>query len=91
MAVQHMLTTVDNPYDPFTQFDLWNAFDEQAGYHTTAYLARVVRTSDELSNADQDIAIEQAIDDIVNENVLGLYRKVAKEVVDSSSDAPLLG
>jgi len=76
----HMLTTVDNPFDPFTQFDEWYAFDEEHGYHTTGFLARVVRSSDELSEADQDQAIEDGIDEIVKENVLGLYRKVPSSV-----------
>lgn len=74
--VQHMLTTVDNPFDPFTQFAEWFVYDESLGYHTPAFLARVVRSSDELSEADQLLAIELAIDEIVSENVLGLYRKV---------------
>lgn len=73
---EHMLTTVDNPYNPFTHFDEWYAWDNRAGYNTMAFLARVIKTSDELSEADQSLAIEQAIDEIVNENVLGLYRKV---------------
>jgi hypothetical protein len=73
---EHMLTTVDNPYDPFTQFYEWYTWDHQAGYDTPSYLARVVRTSDDLSEADQSLAQEQAIDDIVNENV-GFYIKVA--------------
>jgi hypothetical protein len=71
-----MLTTIDNPFDPFTQFDEWKAFDEQKGYFTCAYLARIVKTSDELSEADEDLAIEQAINEIVRLNVLGIYRKV---------------
>lgn len=75
--VEHMLTTVDNPWNPFTHWDEWYAFDEGAGYKTTAFLARVVITSDELSDADQHLAIEQAIDEIVTENVLGIYRKVS--------------
>jgi hypothetical protein len=73
---EHMLTTVDNPYDPFTQFDEWYTWDHRAGYDTPSYLARVVRTSDELSEADQSLAQEQAIDEIVNENT-GFYIKVA--------------
>lgn len=73
---EHMLTTVDNPFDPFTQFDEWNAWDQTKGYHTSAFLARVVLTSDDLSEADESLAIEEAIDEIVEENVLGLYRKV---------------
>lgn len=74
--VEHMLTTVDNPFNPHTQFEEWNAYDQLLGYHTTSFLARIVRTSDELSEADQHVAIEAAIDEIVEENVLGLYRKV---------------
>jgi hypothetical protein len=77
--VEHMLTTVDNPFNPFTNFDEWFAFDELLGYHTTAFLARIARTSDELSEPDQHAAIEYAIDEIVTENVLGLYKKVTRE------------
>jgi hypothetical protein len=69
---EHMLTTVDNPNDPFTHFDEWYAWDEANGYHTTGYLARIVVTSDELSEADQNAAIEAAIDEIVEMNTLGV-------------------
>lgn len=77
MTDQHMLTTENNPFDPFTQFDEWNAYDRQLGYNSLAYLGRVVRTSPDLSQSDQDLAIEQAIDEIVSENG-GLYKKVSK-------------
>lgn len=77
----HMLTTVDNPFNPFTQFDDWYAYDTAHGYHTIAFLARIVRTSDELSEADQSLAIEQAIDEIVKENVSGMHRKIVVDTV----------
>lgn len=73
---RHMLTTVDNPYNPYTEFDQWFNWDERAGYHTTAFLGRIVRTSPDLSPADYDKAVEDAIDEIVRENVQGNYRKV---------------
>ena len=72
----HMLTTIDNPYNPWTHYDEWFAWDAQAGYHTPGYLARIVRSSDELSDEDQSLAIEQAIDEIIEENVLGIYKRV---------------
>lgn len=75
---EYMLTTVDNPFNPFTQFDEWLSFDTRAGYHTNSFLARIVKTSDDLSEADQSLAIQQAIDEIVQENVLGLYKKVSR-------------
>lgn len=77
--MEHMLTTTDNPHDPFTEWDAWHAFDERQGYHTTAYLGRIVVTSDELSEADQQLAIERAIDEIVELNVLGIYKKVSRD------------
>jgi len=72
----HMLTTVDNPYNPWTEWAEWYAWDYRAGYHTPGLLARVVQTSDELSDPDQVLAIETAIDEIVRENPLGVHRKV---------------
>lgn len=72
----HMLTTIDNPFNPFTDFNEWYAWDFAAGYHTPEYLARIVITSDELSEADQAQAVEMAINEIVKMNVLGIYRKI---------------
>ena len=70
------LTTIDNPYDPFTQFDAWFQFDEGIGYHSCAYLARIARTYDQLSGAENEQEIERAIDDIIKYNPLGIYKKV---------------
>lgn len=75
---RHALTTTDNPYNPFTSFQEWYQYDVAAGYHTAAFLARIVRTSDDLSDADQDRAVELAIDEIVRENILGIYKKVTE-------------
>lgn len=74
-----MLTTVDNPFNPFTQFDEWNAYDVSKGYNTCAYLARVAKTSDELSEADEILSISSAIDEIVSLNIIGKYIKVTAE------------
>ena len=73
-----MLTTADNPFDPFTQFDEWKTFDEAKGYNTCEYLARIAKTSDELSETDQNLAIQSAIDEIIRINVLGIYKKVTE-------------
>jgi len=82
---ESMLSTVDNPFDPFTQYDMWYAFDERLGYHSTLILGRVVKTSEELSDTDQSIAIEDAIDEIVKENVSGMHRKVTPEDFPSTT------
>jgi hypothetical protein len=77
MMVVHMLTTTDNPYNYFTEFEAWFAFDTWHGYNTLGYLARIIRTSDELSEADQNQDREDAINEILKENILGIYTKVA--------------
>ena len=70
-----MLTTIDNPYDPFTQFDDWKAFDEFMGYYTCEYLARIVVTSPDLSPAEANLEVDRAINEICRINPLGIYRK----------------
>lgn len=74
-----MLTTIDNPHNPFTDYAEWFAYDQRHGYHTPSFLARILVDSEELSDADLEVAIENAIDEIVKENILGKYKKVIKE------------
>lgn len=71
-----MLSTIDNPFSPFTQWTEWKRYDEDKKYYTCAYLARIATTSDDLSEADYDKAISDAIDEIVSFNINGLYKKV---------------
>jgi len=82
MAKQTMLTTIDNPFDPFEDYDEWFRFDTDKGYHTCSYLGRIAKTSPELSEKDTQISIESAIDEIIRLNVLGIYKKVTKDVGD---------
>ena len=78
-----MLTTVDNPFNPFTQWDEWFAYDMKMGYHTCALLARVTVTTDELSDVDQDLTLQQAIDEVVQYNVSGMHRKVSSSFFET--------
>lgn len=63
------LTTSDNPYNPFTNWDKWLWYDEYKGYHTCSYLARIAKTSPEITDEDNRIAINDAIDEIIKYNV----------------------
>ena len=74
-----MLTTIDNPFDPFTQFDSWFQFDEEKGYHTCQFLSRIAKTSSDMSDYDYEREIERAIDEIVKFNVRGIDKKVTKD------------
>lgn len=86
MGKKVMLTTVDNPYDPFDEFREWYDFDTQAGYHSCSLLARIALNSNQLSEADQDLAVEMAVDEIVEENVTGVFRKVEKLIPDEGDN-----
>ena len=70
------LTTKDNPYNPFTDFPEWYAFDTAHGYNTSAYLARIAEVSDGLSEALNAQAVEEAIDEIIRLDPFGIYKKV---------------
>lgn len=76
---EHMLSTVDNPWNPFTEFNEWYAYDTMAGHDTLSFLGRIIRTSDELSDADESAALEAALSEIVRENVTGMYILVTKD------------
>ncbi len=73
-----MLTTKDNPFDPFTQFEDWYAFDSQKGYHSPEFLARFARTSPDISPTDYEEEIERAIDDIISIDITQMFKKVSQ-------------
>lgn len=73
---QAMLTTFDNPFDPFDQFDSWINFDLEKGYNSCAYLARIAFTSDSLSEEENQKEIERAIDEIIRYDFMNIYKKV---------------
>lgn len=72
------LTTFDNPYNPFTQFDSWFQFDIEKGYNTCSKLARIAKLSDDLSEKETDEEIERAIDEIIEYDFMNIYKKVRR-------------
>lgn len=71
-----MLTTIDNEFNPFTDFVLWLLRDKELGYNTCQYLARIAKVTDDMTQKEEDAEIERAIDEIVALNPLGVYVKV---------------
>jgi hypothetical protein len=74
----YMLTTIDNPWNPFTHYDEWYAWDRDHGYDSPGLLARIANVSFELSDSDNDQSILDAIDEIVNQNVSGMAAKAMR-------------
>lgn len=73
------ITTKDNPFDFFKDFDAWYQFDESHGYHTMEWLARIVPQSEGLFPEDDEEAYEKGIDDIIRLDPFKRYIKVFKE------------
>ena len=76
MASKCMLTTFDNPYNPFDEFTSWFMFDEEKGYHSCAYLGRIAKTTEQLSDEENAQEIERAIDEIIKYDFQNIYKKV---------------
>lgn len=74
------LTTFDNPFDPFEQFDSWLNYDLDKGYNSCSYLDRIAKTSDQLSDEENAKEIERAIDEIIKYDFRNIYKKVKKEL-----------
>ena len=75
-----MLTTIDNPYNPFKNFDEWYMYDLEKGYNSCGYLARIAEISDEMSEEEVLLETERAIDEIIQYDFLNIYKKVSKQI-----------
>ena len=73
-----MLSTIDNPYDPFDNFSSWYMFDVESGYNSCAYLARIAKTSEQFTDTENEEEIERAIDEIIQYDFRNTYVKVKK-------------
>lgn len=75
----YMLTTVDNPYNPYDQFDEWYQFDLDRGYDTCGYLARIANTSDQFTDQENAEELNRAIDEIIKYDFRNIYRRVKEK------------
>lgn len=84
MYEQNMLTTIDNPYNPFDDFTSWFLFDIEKGYNTCGRLARLANVSDEMSVEEQNAEIERAMDTLIKRDFLNIYQKVPNNLANAS-------
>ena len=92
VATEYRLTTIDNPYSPFTDFEQWFMFDVEKGYNTCGYLARIAHTSDELTEQETTEEINRAIDEIIKYDFMNIYKRVTKDdkiIVDEIPETEL--
>lgn len=72
------ITTQDNPYNPFTQWDDWYMFDLQKGYHTCERLASVAYTSDALSDDENLEQVERAANMLLKTGAIDKEGKIVE-------------
>ena len=77
---QCMLTTFDNPFNPFDQFEEWFLFDVEKGYNSCGKIARIANFSEDMSDKEYLEETERAIDAIILYDPLNIYKKIKKEV-----------
>ena len=77
-----MLTTIDNPFDPFEQFASWFMFDVEKGYNTCGRLMRIAQVNDDMSEIEKNNAIDSAIDTLIKYDFLDIFKKVERTVED---------
>ena len=70
-----MLTTFDNPYDPFEQFNEWFMFDVEKGYYSCNKLARIANVTDEMTQKEIEEETNRAIEVIIDNDITNTYKK----------------
>ena len=75
----YALTTADNPYDPFDQFDDWSMYDHTHGWCCSELLARIAFTSSQLTDEENNHEIERAINEIIKYDFMNIYTKAKRE------------
>lgn len=79
MKRQVCITTTDNPFDPFDDYNSWFMFDVEKGYYTSSKIARLTKTTEDMTEKEENEAIERAIDRLIEIDPLDIYTKIVKE------------
>lgn len=71
-----VLTTIDNPYNPKTDYDNWKTWDEDNGYDTEAFVARLLANEEDFDIDDEisvDTLTNKVFTEILEHDVLNVY------------------
>ena len=68
----YYITTVDNPYDPKSNFEEWLNYDRIKGYNSCERLASLANTSDKNTDQENIAIILDAMNSMVKTGALGV-------------------
>lgn len=79
MNNDYLLTTFDNPYDPFEQFSLWLLFDKEQGYNTIDYIGRLLHLTPEMTRKEEEAEYDRVVDTIIANDFLNIYKRFYRQ------------
>ena len=82
MEKRYMLTTFDNPYNPFVDFKSWYMFDCEKLYNTSSRIARIADINNEMTEKEINEEQNRAIDLILRFDFVGEYFKGTEEEIE---------
>ena len=83
METTHMLTTFDNPFNPFVDFSSWYMFDCEKQHNTCGRLARLAELDSEMTEREVNAEKERVMDFIVQYDLEGIFFKGTEEQIES--------
>jgi hypothetical protein len=81
----YMLTTYDNPHDPFEDFDAWFKYDMKMGHNTCGLLANKTLSATTFGDDLDRQRTEEAMDEIVKQEPM-IYKKVKRSDYKNNSE-----
>lgn len=72
------ITTIDNPFDPFEDWDNWFRFDIDHGYNTCSKLGRLVKYKNAMTIGEENLASAEAIKRLIEIDPFKVYKEVHK-------------
>ena len=88
MANEYMLTTIDNPFNPFKDFTSWFMFDVEKGYYSCSRLARFTNITDDMTQQEIDEEIDRAINTVIANDFTNIYTRI-KETDEVTVDTSI--
>ena len=87
METKYMLTTLDNPFDPFNDFTSWYMFDCEKGHNTSSRLARIANLEPEMSQKEVEEEMDRAMNLIIKYDVEDKFIKVQEKQSANTASA----
>ena len=81
-----MLSTIDNPFNPFEDYSSWLMFDKEKGYDSAERLMRIAKLTDDMTQKEENEEIERAIDEIIKYDFINVYKKVTREIEEPTQE-----